>query len=101
LLCLEKLACSRYQHIIRAERTEDREYYLTFDCVAMLRLFSAGVATVKSCSRNTIIFSSRNFHRSAPTFGLEEFFDPKVEPGQVLPTGRGWNVPELRRKVRA
>jgi hypothetical protein len=65
----------------------------------MLRLFSAGVATVNAYSRNKIIFSSRQYHGSATAFGLEEFFDPKVEPGQVLPTGRGWNVPELRRKV--
>lgn len=40
----------------------------------------------------------RTFVQSAPVLGLEEFFDQK-KVGELVITGRGWTVPELRRKV--
>jgi hypothetical protein len=40
----------------------------------------------------------RTFVQSTPLLGLEEFFDQK-KVGELVVTGRGWTVPDLRRKV--
>jgi hypothetical protein len=52
-------------------------------------------------SGKTVLWSlpSRSFKFSAPRFGIKDFFDPEPVGDEVMSTGRGWTVPDLRRKV--
>ena len=63
----------------------------------MLRIFRSSFAlSTTQVQRNFV--QCRGFHASGVNRGLEEFFDKK-NPGEMLPTGRGWTVTDLRRKV--
>ena len=42
---------------------------------------------------------SRSYHCTAPSYGIKEFFDPVLPPGEVFHVGREWSVADLRRKV--
>jgi hypothetical protein len=43
--------------------------------------------------------TSRPYHFTAPSYGIKEFFDPVLPPGEVFQVGREWAVSDLRRKV--
>lgn len=39
------------------------------------------------------------FHLSSSSYGIKDFFDPVLPPGEVFVHGREWTVSDLRRKV--
>ena len=53
--------------------------------------------SIQSFTRNVSV--TKQFRTSAICHGIEEFFEKKTKPGDVIITGRGWTVPDLRRKV--
>jgi hypothetical protein len=60
----------------------------------MLNLFKRSVNITKS------IDTGRLFHAGRISQGFDEFFDVK-KPNEPLVTGRGWTLPDVRRKVKS
>jgi hypothetical protein len=54
--------------------------------------------TLRIIEKKWIQNSSKFFHKSIYLQGFEEFFDPKTG-NEFVNAGRGWTVPDLRRKV--
>lgn len=58
----------------------------------MLNLFKRSVSIKKN------VDTGRFFHIGRISQGFDEFFDVK-KPNEPIITGRGWTLPDVRRKV--
>lgn len=57
------------------------------------------IMTTRAVRAMTSLPPSRSYHCTAPSYGIKEFFDPVLPPGEVFHVGREWSVADLRRKV--
>jgi hypothetical protein len=64
-----------------------------FRALTSSRIYTAASSSVHRMDK-------KSFHRSTALLGFEEFFDEKKNQNDTVFVGRGWRVPELRRKVR-